>query len=243
MPNTKEIERRTIELARQKSDLIPGGELQEFERPDWLIPSASVAIEVSLLLPVKAEDAMFSGPQLSRFQESVVDKAEQLYRAVDRRPANVLVYFKNEWARKRDARALGLMAKDLAEFVCANYPTETDTVTLQQFSDGVRGWVDGISSVRIARLGGGWSAGAHNDVGLLSHDRLASRIEDKEKRLAEYRARVPEGWQLWLLFATSFPSLWSVSVPGEVREWRFTSRFDRVLLLSWEHGVLRLNTE
>ena len=84
-----------------------------------------------------------------------MDEAKQLHRVADPRPANVLVYFKNEWARKRDVRAARAMAQELAEFVCVNYPTETDAVTFQQFTDGVRGWVDGLSSVRIARLGDG----------------------------------------------------------------------------------------
>jgi hypothetical protein len=43
--------------------LIPSGELKEFENPDWLIPSAALAIEVSYLLPEKPDQALFTGPQ------------------------------------------------------------------------------------------------------------------------------------------------------------------------------------
>jgi hypothetical protein len=94
MADTKEIGRQTIELARQKGALIPRGELEEFEKPDWLIPSAQLAIEVSYLLPQKQTKAAFSSPQLATFQEKVVRKAESFYRERDSRPARVLVYFK-----------------------------------------------------------------------------------------------------------------------------------------------------
>ena len=46
---------------------------------------------------------------------------------------------------------------------------------------------------------------------------------------------------VWLLLATRFDVLSGVTVPPEVESWRFTCDFDRVLLSSWEHGVLQLN--
>jgi hypothetical protein len=76
----KVAERRTIESARRKSTLIPSGDLQEFEKPDWLIPSAQLGIEVSYLFPQKPKNAAFSSPQLAQFQQDVIRKAEICYR-------------------------------------------------------------------------------------------------------------------------------------------------------------------
>jgi hypothetical protein len=76
----KELERRIIEVTRQRCTFFPQGKLSEFERPDWLIPCACVGIEVSQLLPEKPEGAIFSPPQLSEFQKKVVALAECHYR-------------------------------------------------------------------------------------------------------------------------------------------------------------------
>src|SRR5438874_12492227 len=47
----KELERSIIEAARRKSAAFPAAALFPFEEPDWLIPSSSVGIEVSELIP------------------------------------------------------------------------------------------------------------------------------------------------------------------------------------------------
>lgn len=234
MPDTKEIERRVIEWARQNSTLIPSGELQEFERPDWRIPSASIAIEVSLLLPGKSDGALFSPPQLSKFQEQVVTIAEQTYRELrGPGPVDVLVYFVNDWGQKRDPKAMGLA---LAQFVLSNYPSDALSVTLDETTP------DGFAVIRIERIDGGWGTGSLNSIQVLTYEQLRARIEGKNRHVPEYRARIPQGWQVWLLFGTSPSVLWTVSTPHEVTAWRFACGFDRVLLHSWEHGVLQLNT-
>lgn len=233
MPDTKEIERRVIEWARQKSTLIPSGELQEFERPDWLIPTAQLAIEVSLLLPRKPEGALFSPPQLSKFQEQVVAEAEQIYReSGGPGPIDVLVCFKNDWTRKRDPK---FMARALAEYVRNNYPKDGKTIQLDEAVP------DGIFLARIACFDGGWNTSAINSIEIVTHERLSASIADKNQRVPEYRKRMQPGWQLWLLLGTSPSVLWSVSTPREVITWRFTHGFDLLLLHTWEHGVLRLN--
>ena len=231
----KEIERRMIEWVRGKSTLIASGELKPFENPDWLIPSAALAIEVSFLLPEKPDQALFSGPQLSRFQETVVDTAGQIYREfAGPGPVDVLVYFTNDWARKRDVTAMG---RALAEFVRSNYPSNGKTVVLDDTAP------DGFALVRIACIDGEWCTGAVNSTEfVVTYEQLNASIVAKDNREHEYRARIPQGWQLCLLFGTSPSVLWSVSVPREVTTWRFTCGFDRVLLSSWEHGALQLNT-
>ena len=47
----KELERSIIEAARRKSAAFPAGALFPFEEPHWLIPSSSVGIEISELIP------------------------------------------------------------------------------------------------------------------------------------------------------------------------------------------------
>ncbi len=234
----KERERHIIEAARKRSTLLPSGELVPGESPDWRIPSASLGIEVSELLPDKPDGVLFSGQQLSAFQVDVVQAAERFYRArANVRPADVFVYFRNDWALKRNAEA---MARALADFVHSNYPSDTGTVVLEELEPGLCGWVDGLSVVRITREDGRWQTGGCSDVAVVTYEQLASRIAAKNQRVAEYRRRLP-GWHIWLLIGTRFPVLSSVTVPREVTSWRFNSDFDRVLLSSLEDGVLELD--
>lgn len=232
-PEQKEIERRIIEVTRQRCTLLPAGDLAEFERPDWLIPSARLGIEVSQLLPKKTEGAIFSPPQLSGFQEQVVSIAERTYDELPPLgPVDVLVYFNNDWSRKKDANAIG---RRLAEIVWNNYPTDGSIVTLE---DAIP---DGFSVVRIAPIAGGWHTGSVSNIQLLTYEQLSTCIANKNRRLAEYRTRIPNGWQVWLLLLTRVPVLWSLSCPAEVGSWKFSFEFDRVLLASWDHGVILLN--
>ncbi|HZZ39463.1 MAG TPA: hypothetical protein VFE06_10045 [Acidobacteriaceae bacterium] len=232
----QERERRIIEDARKHSRLFPPDELEMADNPDGRIPSARIAIEVSELLPEEPEGAMFSGPQLSEFQSEVVLKAAGLFSDAQGRPSDVLVFFNNDWDRKRDPEEMALA---LADFVANNYPEQSKTVCLQK-GGRAAGWVDGLSVVRITAEGGKWQAGGSGDGVTLTYEQLASRIAAKSERTEEYRRRLP-GWEIWLLLATRVPVLWSVSLPLEITSWHFTCGFDRVLLSSWEDGVLQLN--
>lgn len=234
----KAYEGRIIERARRLSTLIPKGKMVPSERPDWLIPSGSLGIEVSDLLPVKPIGARFSGPQISSFQEAVVSAAEKLYYTRSGAlPAHVLVFYENDWTRKRD---LQQAAEALAEFVRNNYPLGSeDCVTLEALSHGVRDWVEGLSRVRILRGKGTWEAAGAASIGWLSYDQIADRITSKGQRLPEYRRRRP-GWRMWLLLPTRMRVLESVYIPREVRTWQFNADFDKVILCSWEGEVIDL---
>ena len=111
-----------IEYARRRSDFFPPGELSPFESPDWLIRDASLGIEVSDLLRPQGCN-LFSGAQLSSFQSEVVAKARQQYFTECPSDADVLVFFENEWNRKRDVHSY---ASSLARFVRANLPSDKD---------------------------------------------------------------------------------------------------------------------
>lgn len=204
--------------------------------PDGRIPSAASGIEVSELLAEKPDGAIFSPPQLAGFQSEVVREAARLFSGTHAHPADVLVFFNNDWDRRRDIRAV---AQALADFVANNYPEPSKSVCLQNGPRAV-GWVDGLSVVRIIAEDGRWQAAGCSDIAVLTYDQVASRIAEKSRRVQEYRKRLP-GWHMWLLLATRFNVLCSASVPPEVESWRFTSHFDRMVLSSWEYGVLQLN--
>ena len=228
----QELERRIIEWARERSPLLPKGDLErpKVDGPDWLIPSARVGIEVSQLLPEKAPGTLFSPPQLSRFQQEVVSTAERFY-GDGGDQLDVAVYFTNDWTRRNDANAMG---RALADFVRSNYPTDGIPVTLDDETP------DGFAVVSIAPIKGGWHANGINSGEYLTYELLSSRIAQKSRLVAEYRRRLPENWQVWLLFATRLPVLWSLSCPPEIETWRFDSEFDRLFLSSWDYGVLEL---
>lgn len=244
-PDKKELERRIIEVTRQRCSLFPEGALSEFERPDWLIPSACLGIEVSQLLPEKADGAIFSPPQLAEFQKRVVSIGERNYREFPgTKPVDVLVYFTNQWTRNNNAKVMG---RTLAEFVHTNYPKDGSTIV---FDDDAP---DGFSVVSITPVEGAWRTGSVSNIECLTYERLKSSIAAKSRKAQEYRDRLAahalstsnclSRWQVWLLFATRVPVLWSLSCPSEVTSWHFVSPFDRVFLATWEHGVLEISAD
>ncbi|MGH9793607.1 MAG: hypothetical protein ACRD5G_02440 [Candidatus Acidiferrales bacterium] len=236
----KERERRDIERARQRSEVFPAGRLEMNDGPDGRIASASLGIEVTQLLPARESGVLLTGPDLAARQAKIVRTGEQSYKAQPcAPPADVLVYFRNDWTNKRGVVAE--MGQVLATFVTNNYPSDKETVVLEELTPGVVGWVDGLHVVRITRESGSWQAGACSGIESVTYDRLAEVIADKNQKVSTYRSRVP-GWQIWLLIVTRMSVLWSVSIPREVTSWRFSCDFDRVVLSSWEDGVLELKT-
>lgn len=230
----KERERWLIEQARQRCPgMFPLGELLPSESPDWLIPSAQLGIEVSTLLP-PVSPGKFSGPQLSSFQLGVVQAAQRRYYELASSPANVLVFFANEWRRKRDRAQ---MAEALARFVAENYPVDGESVTLDPCA--IENWLDFVSVIRIAPVGGDWASGGVNSIGVLTCEHLAGRIGVKSELVPGYRRRLPD-WSLWLLLVTEVNVLCSISVPKEAFEWQFAFDFDRALLFDWDRGVIEL---
>jgi len=94
--------------------------------------------------------------------------------------------------------------------------------------------------VRITAEDGKWQAGGCSDVAALTYEQVASRIATKSLRVQHYRRKLP-GWQVWLLLSTRVDVLCGLTASPEVESWHFTSDFDRVLLSTWERGVLQLN--
>lgn len=77
----KQIEWRALEEARRACSIIPGGEIYDFEQPDFKIMTASslVGIEVTEVLP-PVESDLFSSPVLKNgFLAKAVQLAEQEY--------------------------------------------------------------------------------------------------------------------------------------------------------------------
>jgi hypothetical protein len=229
----KLCELRLMKWARRYSPAIPSRNLRCFEQPDWIMPQEKIGIEVSQLLPPKPTGALFSGPQLSEFQRKVVAKAQELYCARGGTPVDVLVFFANQWNKRNDLQEA---AEALATFVKDNCPPARKTVTIEPiWRDDDWQWADLFNVVRICAIEGGWQAGGVASIELLSHAQVASTIAVKEALLPMYRNRLP-GWQMWLLLTTRIPVLWTLSVPNEVKDWKLPTTFDKVLLLSWEHG-------
>lgn len=164
----KKGEHWTIEEARRLSSLFPAGELKRHESPDWLIPDARLGIEVRYVTALKAEGDKFSGPELSMFQHRVVTTAEHYYKAMSGPPCDVLVYFRNDFKRKRDPDEMG---KALAAFVRRYYPADKRYITMESFE--VDDWPDGFAVIRICTLDGGWNAGGTASATSLNRDYLA----------------------------------------------------------------------
>ena len=230
----KRGERWLIEEARRRSTIFPAGDLTIYESPDWLIQSAFVGIEVSeLLRPRRAEQ--FSGAQLHSFQSDVVKRAWRFYCRQGWPDVDVLVFFQNEWNRKRDPQEYGVA---LAQHISRNLPEENGIITLS--CSNANECMEGTSVIRISRrIGGRWQAGGAADGVQLEYLDIASRIASKNARVPLYRTRVP-GFAIWLLLTTNIRVLRSVGIPREIASWRFTFDFDKVLLMPWDDDVIEL---
>jgi hypothetical protein len=229
MTNTrKEVERRALEAPRSASAIIPCGEVQDFERPDFkiLTESGLLGIEVTELLPPAGSDS-FSSPLAEKdFHERAVRLAEQEYnRTPGAIPVKVTVYFWNIESGKYDKRNI---ARQLAEFVRSHRAQATPVATFDRRSD----LPVGFGVISICAESGPWFSGTSISLTLSQiHQLLAERISAKNDLLPTYRSNLPNS-PIWLPIFSCMEVSRGVQIPCGLIEWTFPFEFDRVLFFS-----------
>lgn len=238
-------ERHVVKMAQRAFLGFPREDVVQFESPDWVYPSARLAIEVTDLVPERSARTTFSGPEVASFHRDVVARAEKAYQGLDgAAPVYVHAYFRNEFRRKKN---VAIAAAELVKLVRANLPErEGDVVmlTLPESAGPLCG--GGIRTLRIERRIGKWG---HSDgaamMSLITRECVERSIQGKQTKLDRYRTNLDRAgfsadgtdrpdcreWRFWLLIATRFPVLSNVQVPVDAARWQFRSDFDRILLV------------
>lgn len=187
--NKKEVEARVLAEARKAGVPIPTGECQG-ESPDFRFGSDSgfLGIELSEILRPASTNSGIMPVQEEAYQRQIVALAEAAY---DGPPIHVSVYFADSRGIKRDKHA---MARALTAFVKRK---AIEAKPFASFYDVP----DGLSSVAIASdHQPPWWCGASGGYSVTDiYEQLASRIEEKNKLLPQYRANIPTGAPVWLL--------------------------------------------
>ncbi len=224
----KEIERRYLEAARRANAIIPDGEIECFERPDFKIKTTTglLGIEVTELLRsggVKRPLAIEGD-----FEKVVRLAKEEYYREPGATPVGVNV--DPSWRDDLKGKSKKSIAHALAEFVHLhrNEPSPRNPVILYQ--DELP--EDFFGTIQM-NLTGNWVSGEVGGVTNLYEIReeLASVISHHNERLPEYRKRLP-GCPIWLLIYSVFAVARGISIPHGLSEWTFPFNFEKALFFS-----------
>lgn len=224
----KEMEKRALEAARAASPIIPLGEVQDFEKPDFKILTADglVGIEVTELLPPGGSDSFSSLLAEKSFRAKVVKRGEQEYNGTPGAiPVKVTVY---PWKIEDGRYDKRVMARALAEFVKTHRPQATRVATFTRLAK----LPDEFGTISICSESGPWFCGT--SIGLTEsqiHHLFAERISAKNDLLPTYRSNLPNS-PIWLLIFSCTEVARGVPITHGLSEWTFPFDFDRVFFFS-----------
>jgi len=223
----KKKERRVIEAARGASEIIPAGELRDFDEPDFKLETSNglVGIEITAVMPTPYSNC-FSSPLAEKsFREDVVQLAEkEYYRRSGAVPVSVDVYF---WKIERgtDKR---VMSRALADFVWAN-PLEGRTTKLFSWRPDLP---TGFAVISITEESQPWKAFESLELNVHQiHQQIAARTRAKNSLLRAYRSNLPDS-PIWLLLHSGADITTGVPFTADIGKLEFPFDFDRVLFFS-----------
>jgi hypothetical protein len=224
----KAMEKRVLVAAGQVSALIPTGEIQDFERPDFSIETATglVGIEVTELMPAPTGD-FFSSPLAEKsWHEKLMKAAEQefsgLHGAV---PVGVSAYF---WRTESGKYDMPTMARGLADFVLTHRAQAKPVVTFSRRAN----LPEGFGVITITEFYEPWHGLETVTLTLHQiHQRLSDRIRAKNELFPIYRANLPNA-PIYLLIFSCIEISRGVPIVHGIEEWTFPFDFDRVFFFA-----------
>jgi sulfur relay (sulfurtransferase) DsrC/TusE family protein len=217
----KLIERSFLEAARRASAVIPDGEIEDFEGPDFKIDTAAGSLGVEVTEVLRAGEGPFRPVAEENFHQEVIRIARDEYcSTAGATPVRVLVYSWNAEGGRRDKRK---MARALVEFV-KTHPAGT-------FSRLAK-LPEGFGTIHIDSIGDGWTSGETGGPTIPEiYEQLASAISAKNALLPRYRARFPHS-PIWLLVYSGFAVSRGLPIPYGTSERTFPFDFEKVLFFS-----------
>jgi hypothetical protein len=222
----KRIERGQLELLLSTLGLTEIGEMVPSERPDCLIPSSSIGVEVTSIL-------MECLKQRSSEEALVLDQSRDICVANGSPPCVVHVQFSGGRLKKTRRSSL---ANQLAAVVTALlFDCEDDKQSEASRLTWGPDWPSEIDAVIVTRLSNlrrqEWPHGGAAWLRAPDRGRLQEAITIKGDGLSEYRATGMEYWLLMVLPAGE-QTLFDLAVERrQLLSDTYHSSFDRTLLL------------
>ena len=227
--NKKATERRALEAARRVSTLVPEGEVEEFEKPDFKIHAGAglVGIEVTELMPPAASD-VFSSPLAEKsFHEKLMRLAEKEYNRISGAvPIVVAAYF---WATDNGKYDMQVMARGLAEFVAKHRDQATPVETFSRRADLPAGF--GVITI-CATYDRPWYGNESMNLTIEGiYEQLWQRIKEKNELVQTYRDHLPNS-PIHLLIYSCMEVARGVPITHGMDGWTFPFDFDRVFFFA-----------
>jgi hypothetical protein len=224
----KAMEKRALVAAGQVSALIPTGEIQDSERPDFKIGTATglVGIEVTELMPAPTSD-FFSSPLAEKsWHQKLMKAAEREYSGLPGAvPVGVSAYF---WRTESGKYEMRTMARGLADFVQTHRAEAKPVVTFSRRAD----LPEGFGVITITEFYEPWHGLETVTLKLDQiHQRLADRICAKIELVPIYRANLPNA-PIFLLIFSCMEISRGVPIVHGIEEWTFPFDFDRVFFFA-----------
>lgn len=231
----KRAERLALAAARKAGAPIPTGELAG-EEPDFrfLTPDGPLGIEVSEVLRPPSSNHGISPVEAEAFQQSILIKAQEQFRAANAAPTRVSVYFSQARGKRQDKREL---IDALVNAVNRNREGANPAIVLK--GDELP---EGFDHILITSESGEWWCGEGGGITLSEiRTEIGDKILAKNKLILRYRANLPAGAHLWLLLYSRVTVARSIPIPYGIEEWRFPFEFDRVFwFASLENKVVEI---
>ncbi len=218
----KEAERRVLIAARKAGAPIPEGEVAG-EEPDFRFQTAADAlgIEVSEIMRPASSNHGILPAEAEAFHQSIMQKAQQIFRKTSSGPTRVNVYFSNPRGKKQNKQQL---INRLVESVQAHRHRANPAVVLKGEE-----LPEGFDHILITDESTEWWCVEAGGIHLSEiHPEVAAKIAAKNPLVSRYRANLPSGAKLWLLLFSRVTVARSVPIPAGIGEWKFPFDFDRV---------------
>ena len=196
------------------------------EKPDLRVTTKEglVGIELSEVMPLPRNASFNSSLAEAIHHEDSVSLAERMYYAAqDAVPVKVTTY---PWDIDRTENNQAKMAQRLSRFVRERCREAKPVKSFNRLDAP-----EGFGVVSICSTPGPWFGGKSCGVTLEGiYHQLSRRIEEKNERLRQYRANLPNA-PIWLLLYSCWEVARGVPMPHGIRDWLVPSGFDRIFFI------------
>lgn len=247
----KKRERGHLEEFKKNYLHFPEGEIEEREKPDFLIHGTGkvTGIELTELYqlsfgrkcPLQAQE---------KLRCRIIEKARKMYEENRGDPVDVSVGF--DWGYTIKDKDICRISRELYEFVCGSI-SESKTKDYVEIGMHAEGSKDPPESIRWIKIryndpGGRrvknnfWHILSVKSIPYLQIPYLQGELNKKNDKYDTYKESSDEVWLIFLIELMEYGGLSSAFViPDETKENEFESPFDKIFLFSvWEGKVYEL---